>query len=142
MEESFEDMLNNIEEIPIPPGISQSIIVRIMELCGVEYEVKTDEILDKEYPVIFGDKESIEKAKKYFVLFTEVKLALRDIARLTRRFKSTVKLYTNDEELKKVIGILLNDIVNGDKIELINEKPDTNDFELINICGKDVFVFV
>ncbi|ABR56782.1 hypothetical protein [Methanococcus aeolicus] len=142
MEESFDDILNNVEEIPILPGISQSIIVRIMELCGVEYEVKTDEVLDKEYPVIFGDKENIEKAKKYFILFTEVKLALRDIARLTRKFNSPVKLYSDDEELKNVIGTLLNDVVNGDKIKLINEKLDTEDFELINICGKDIFVFV
>jgi len=141
--DEIDNLLDNIVEIPIPPGISQSILVRIMELCNVQYEVKNDEIMQKEYPVIFGEKENIEKAKKYFILFTEAKLALRDIGRLIRRFKANkVKLYCEDATLNNVINILLNDIPNGDKIEVSSEKIENEDFEEISICGKPVLVFV
>ncbi|AEH06807.1 hypothetical protein [Methanothermococcus okinawensis] len=140
-----DDNFNNTSnrtELPIPPGIPQSIIIRVIETCGVNYEIKKDELFDKEYPVLYGDKDNIENAKSYLILFTEAKLALRDIARLARRFKKEVKVYTNDEDLKHAIELVLNDITNKDKIEILNEKLDSEDFETINICGKTLYVFV
>ncbi|WP_421078489.1 hypothetical protein Mjas_04085 [Methanothermococcus sp. Ax23] len=139
---NFDDVLNNIVEIPLPPGIPQSVIVRVIETCGVNYEVKKDELFDKEYPVLYGEKENIENAKSYLILFTEAKLALRDIARLARRFKTKVKVYADDEDLKPVIELISNDITNKDKIEILDEKLDSEDFETIDVCGKTVYIFV
>jgi len=55
---------DNVVEIPIPPGIPQSVIVRVMETCGVDYQIKKDPVLDREYPVLSGYPEQIEDAKK------------------------------------------------------------------------------
>jgi hypothetical protein len=138
----YDSMLENIEEIQIPPGIPQSIIVRVIETCGVNYEIKKDELFDREYPILYGEKENIENAKKYFILLTEAKLALRDIARLARRFKTKVRVYSEDEELNYILGLVSDDITNKDKIEIINHKLDSEDFEIINICGKSVYIYV
>ncbi|WP_040682814.1 hypothetical protein [Methanothermococcus thermolithotrophicus] len=133
----------NIEivELPLPPGIPQSIIARLLDICNIEYEVKKDEILDKEYPILYGSPENIENAKKFIILFTETRLALRDIARLARRFKTTANLYTEDDELKYVLGIVANDVTNKDKIEILDSKPE-GEFETIKICDKDLHVHI
>ncbi len=141
-DDNYSEILEDIVELQIPPGIPQSIIVRIIEACGVNYDVKKDELFNKEYPIIYGNKENIENAKKYFILFTETKLALRDIARLARRFKTSVKLYTDDEDLRYALGLISNDITNKDKIEILEEKLESEDFETIDICGKTVYVYV
>ena len=142
MDNNYSDILDNIAEIQIPPGIPQSIIVRVIETCGVNYEVKKDELFDREYPILYGEKENIENAKRYFILFTEAKLALRDIARLARRFKTKVKIYAEDDDLRYVIGLVSNDITNRDKIEVLEEKLESEDFETIDICGKTVYIYV
>jgi len=142
MDDNYSDILDNISEIQIPPGIPQSIVVRVIETCGVNYEVKKDELFDKEYPILYGEKENIENAKRYFILFTEAKLALRDIARLARRFKTKVKIYAEDDDLRYVIGLVSNDITNRDKIEVLEEKLESEDFETIDICGKTVYIYV
>ena len=142
MDDNYSDILDNISEIQIPPGIPQSIVVRVIETCGVNYEVKKDELFDKEYPILYGEKENIENAKRYFILFTEAKLALRDIARLARRFKTKVKIYAEDDDLRYVIGLVSNDITNRDKIEVLDEKLESEDFETIDICGKTVYIYV
>lgn len=141
-DDNYSEILEDIVELQIPPGIPQSIIVRIIEACGVNYDVKKDELFNKEYPIIYGKKENIENAKKYFILFTETKLALRDIARLARRFKTSVKLYSDDEDLRYALGLISNDITNKDKIEILEEKLESEDFETIDICGKTVYVYV
>ncbi len=143
----------NILEIQIPPGIPQSIVVRVIETCGVNYEIKKDELFDREYPIIYGDKKNIENAKRYFILFTEAKLALRDIARLARKFKTKAELYTDDEELRYILELVSNDITNKDRIKILDRPKgfgDSNnsnnlkskDFETIDICGKTVYVYV
>jgi hypothetical protein len=142
MDNNYSDILDNIAEIQIPPGIPQSIIVRVIETCGVNYEVKKDELFDREYPILYGEKENIENAKRYFILFTEAKLALRDIARLARRFKTKVKIYAEDDDLRYVVGLVSNDITNRDKIEVLEEKLESEDFETIDICGKTVYIYV
>ena len=142
MDNNYSDILDNIAEIQIPPGIPQSIIARVIETCGVNYEVKKDELFDREYPILYGEKENIENAKRYFILFTEAKLALRDIARLARRFKTKVKIYAEDDDLRYVIGLVSNDITNRDKIEVLDEKLESEDFETIDICGKTVYIYV
>ena len=142
MDDNYSDILDNISEIQIPPGIPQSIVVRVIETCGVNYEVKKDELFDKEYPILYGEKENIENAKRYFIVFTEAKLALRDIARLARRFKTKVKIYAEDDDLRYVIGLVSNDITNRDKIEVLDEKLESEDFETIDICGKTVYIYV
>jgi hypothetical protein len=142
MDDNYSDILDNISEIQIPPGIPQSIVVRVIETCGVNYEVKKDELFDKEYPILYGEKENIENAKRYFIVFTEAKLALRDIARLARRFKTKVKIYAEDDDLRYVIGLVSNDITNRDKIEVLEEKLESEDFETIDICGKTVYIYV
>ena len=142
MDDNYSDILDNISEIQIPPGIPQSIVVRVIETCGVNYEVKKDELFDREYPILYGEKENIENAKRYFILFTEAKLALRDIARLARRFKTKVKIYAEDDDLRYVIGLVSNDITNRDKIEVLDEKLESEDFETIDICGKTVYIYV
>ena len=142
MDDNYSDILDNISEIQIPPGIPQSIVVRVIETCGVNYEVKKDELFDREYPILYGEKENIENAKRYFILFTEAKLALRDIARLARRFKTKVKIYAEDDDLRYVIGLVSNDITNRDKIEVLEEKLESEDFETIDICGKTVYIYV
>jgi len=68
-------------------------------------------------------------------------LALRDIARLARRFKTTANLYTEDDELKYVLGIVANDVTNKDKIEILDSKPE-GEFETIKICDKDLHVHI
>ena len=142
MDDNYSDILDNISEIQIPPGIPQSIVVRVIETCGVNYEVKKDELFDKEYPILYGEKENIENAKRYFIVFTEAKLALRDIARLARRFKTKVKIYAEDDDLRYVVGLVSNDITNRDKIEVLEEKLESEDFETIDICGKTVYIYV
>ena len=142
MDNNYSDILDNIAEIQIPPGIPQSIIARVIETCGVNYEVKKDELFDKEYPILYGEKENIENAKRYFIVFTEAKLALRDIARLARRFKTKVKIYAEDDDLRYVVGLVSNDITNRDKIEVLEEKLESDDFETIDICGKTVYIYV
>ena len=87
-------------------------------------------------------KENIENAKRYFIVFTEAKLALRDIARLARRFKTKVKIYAEDDDLRYVVGLVSNDITNRDKIEVLDEKLESEDFETIDICGKTVYIYV
>ena len=142
MDDNYSDILDNIAEIQIPPGIPQSIIARVIETCGVNYEVKKDELFDREYPILYGEKENIENAKRYFIVFTEAKLALRDIARLARRFKTKVKIYAEDDDLRYVMGLVSNDITNRDKIEVLEEKLESEDFETIDICGKTVYIYV
>lgn len=139
--ETLENENIEIVELPLPPGIPQSIIARLLDICNIEYEVKKDEILDKEYPILYGNPENIENAKKFIILFTETRLALRDIARLARRFKTTAKLYTEDDELKYVLGIVANDVTNKDKIEILDNRPD-GEFETVKICDKDLYVHI
>ncbi|MDK2790088.1 MAG: hypothetical protein PWP15_595 [Methanothermococcus sp.] len=139
--ETLENENIEIVELPLPPGIPQSIIARLLDICNIEYEVKKDEILDKEYPILYGSPENIENAKKFIILFTETRLALRDIARLARRFKTTANLYTEDDELKYVLGIVANDVTNKDKIEILDSKPE-GEFETIKICDKDLHVHI
>ncbi|HIQ32175.1 MAG TPA: hypothetical protein EYH55_01665 [Methanothermococcus okinawensis] len=129
-------------EIVIPPGIPQSVIYRVMEICGVDFQVKKDPILDREYPVLSGYPEQIEEAKRYLKLFTEAKLALRDIATLARRYKTVAKVYTEDEELSHVLSIAYQDMANKKWIEICREKPSDGEYEILEICGKKVFVYV
>ncbi|HID47249.1 MAG TPA: hypothetical protein EYH15_02695 [Methanothermococcus okinawensis] len=129
-------------EIVIPPGIPQSVIYRVMEICGVNYQIKKDPVLDREYSVLSGYPEQIEEAKKYLKLFTEAKLALRDISRLARRYKTLAKLYTEDEELRGILSVASQDIANREWIEVCKEKPLDGEYETLEICGKKVYVYV
>ena len=130
-------------EIPIPPGIPQSVIFRVMEICGVDYRIKNDPMLNRECPVLSGYPEQIEDAKRYLKLFTEVKLALRDIALLGRRFKTVGKIYTEDEELRYILSIASQDIANRKWIEICKEKPLNNrEYETLTVCGKRIYVYV
>ena len=129
-------------EIPIPPGIPQSVIFRVMETCGVDYLIKKDPVLDREFPVLSGYPEQIEDAKRYLKLFTEIKLALRDIALLGRRYKTVAKIYTEDEELRHILNIASQDIANRDWIEVLGEEPPKGECETLEICGKKVYIYV
>jgi len=133
---------DNIVEIPIPPGIPQSIIFRVVETCGVDYRIKRDPVLNMEYPVLSGYPEQIEDAKRYLKLFTEVKLVLRDIALLGRRYKTVAKIYTEDEELRHILSIVSQDIANRNWIELCEEKPISGECETLEICEKKVYIYV
>ena len=133
---------DNVVEIPIPPGIPQSVIVRVMETCGVDYQIKKDPVLDREYPVLSGYPEQIEDAKKYLKLFTEVKLALRDIALLGRRYRTVSKIYTEDKELRHILSVASQDIANREWIEVCEEKPTDGECETLEICGKKVYIYV
>ncbi|HIP15575.1 MAG TPA: hypothetical protein EYG77_00020, partial [Methanothermococcus okinawensis] len=127
---------------PIPPGIPQSIIFRVVETCGVDYRIKRDPVLNREYPILSGYPEQIEDAKRYLKLFTEVKLVLRDIALLGRRYKTVAKIYTEDEELRHILSIVSQDIANRNWIELCEEKPISGECETLEICEKKVYIYV
>ncbi|ACV24223.1 hypothetical protein [Methanocaldococcus fervens] len=127
------------KEIPIPPGLPQSIIARLIELCNVKFDLREDELYNVKYPVLIGKEENLKEAKKYLNLITEAKLALRDIAKLARKFKVKAKIYTDDEDLKYILDILKNDIANKDYIEIVEEMPE-GDKEVIEIGDKKVYV--
>ena len=142
--ESYEEIpLDDTVELPIKPGIPQSIIVRVMEICGVEYKLKDANMLDNKYPVLCGSRENIENAKEYLKLFTEVRLLLRDIARLARRFNTVAKIYTEDDDLKYIMEIVSQDVTNRDKLEILDKVPESKeDCETLDLCGKKIYVYV
>ncbi|MBW9222482.1 hypothetical protein KKP97_05495 [Methanothermococcus sp. SCGC AD-155-C09] len=142
--ESYKEIpLDDIVELPIKPGIPQSILVRVMEICGVEYKLKDANMLDNKYPVLYGSRENIENAKEYLKLFTEVRLLLRDIARLARRFNTVAKIYTEDDDLKYIMEIISQDVTNRDKLEILDKVPESNeDCETLDLCGKKIYVYV
>ena len=142
--ESYEEIpLDDTVELPIKPGIPQSIIVRVMEICGVEYKLKDANMFDNKYPVLYGSRENIENAKEYLKLFTEVRLLLRDIARLARRFNTVAKIYTEDDDLKYIMGIVSQDVTNRDKLEILDKVPESKeDCETLDLCEKKIYVYV
>ncbi|HIP16994.1 MAG TPA: hypothetical protein EYG76_01650 [Methanothermococcus okinawensis] len=142
--ESYEGVsLDDTVELPIKPGIPQSVIVRVMEICGVEYKLKDTNMLDNKYPVLYGSRENIENAKKYLKLFTESKLVLRDIARLARRFNTVAKIYTEDDDLKYIMEIVSQNVTNRDKLKILEKVPESNeDCETLDLCGKKIYVYV
>ncbi len=127
------------KELVLPPGLPQSIIARLIELCDVKFDVREDEFYNVKYPVLIGKEEQLKKAKEYLKLLTEAKLALRDIARLARKFKVKAKVYTDDEELKYILNVLSNDIANRDYIEIVEEMPE-GEKEVIEILDKKIYV--
>jgi len=127
------------KEIPIPPGLPQSIIARLVEMCNVKFDLREDEIYNVKYPVLVGKEENLKEAKKYLELITETKLALRDIARLARKFMVKAKIYTDDENLKYILDVLSNDVANRDYIEVVDEMPE-GDKEVIEIKDKKIYV--
>ncbi|EHP87078.1 hypothetical protein [Methanotorris formicicus] len=137
----MEDMDNQIIEMPIPPGLPQSIIARLLEMCNVKFDIRTDEIHDVKYPVLCGTLEDLKIAKEYLELTTETKLALREIARLARKFKTKVKLYTNDDEYKYILEIIANDIANKDKIEVVEKEPE-GEYETVKVLDKEIKVYI
>lgn len=137
--------VNDIKEFKIPPGIPLSIIQRLCESCGVGYDVRKDELFDKEYPVIYGSPENIENAKKYLILFTECRLSLRDIARLLRKHNiDKIYLYTDDEDLKYALSVSLKDVLFNDRMEIVDGKDilENKNYEKIEICGKPLYIII
>ncbi|ABO35514.1 conserved archael hypothetical protein [Methanococcus maripaludis C5] len=130
-----------IIEVPLPPGLPQSIIGRLSCVCDIGYEIKKDEMRDKEYPVITGTQEQIDYVKDYIFLFTELKLALREISRLARRFKTDVKLFTEDEELQYVLGFAVQDVSGRDRFEIVVEKPE-GEGEKIVVLEREFYVYI
>ena len=127
------------KEIPVPPGLPQSIIARLVELCNVKFDIREDEMYDVKYPVLIGKEEDLEEAKKYLCIITEAKLVLRDIARLAKKFKVKAKIYTDDENLRYILDVLSNDIANKNYIEIVDEMPE-GDKEVIEIGDKKIYV--
>ena len=56
---------NQIVAMPIPPGLPQSIIIRLLEICNVRFDLRKDEIHDIKYPVLCGTLEDLKIAKEY-----------------------------------------------------------------------------
>jgi hypothetical protein len=127
------------KEIPVPPGLPQSIIARLVELCNVKFDIREDEMYNVKYPVLVGKEKDLEEARKYLELITEAKLALRDIARLARKFKVKAKIYTDDENLRYILDVLSNDVANRNYIEVVDEMPE-GDKEVIEIKDKKIYV--
>ncbi|ADC69394.1 conserved hypothetical protein [Methanocaldococcus sp. FS406-22] len=127
------------KEIPIPPGLPQSIIARLLEICNVKFDIREDEVYNVKYPVLIGKEKDLEEAKKYLELITESKLALRDIARLARRFKVKAKIYTDDEDFRYILDVLSSDIANKDYIEVVEDMPE-GEKEVIEIGNKKIYV--
>ncbi|ABR55305.1 conserved archael hypothetical protein [Methanococcus vannielii SB] len=140
-ERNFENENIDIIEIPLPPGIPQSVIGRLSCINGIGYEIRKNEMMDKEYPVITGTKEQIDYVKEYMALFTELKLALRDISRLARRFKTEVKLYCEEEELRYILSFAVSDVSGKERFFVLDEKPE-GEYEKIVILDKEIFVYI
>ena len=132
---------NQIVEMPIPPGLPQSIIIRLLEICNVRFDLRKDEIHDIKYPVLCGTLEDLKIAKEYLELVTETKLALREIARLARKFKTKVKLYTNDNEYRYILEIIANDIASKDRIEVVEEEVE-GECEVVKVLDKEIKVYI
>ncbi|MBA2868990.1 hypothetical protein [Methanococcus maripaludis] len=130
-----------IIEVPLPPGLPQSVIGRLTCVCDIGYEIKKDEMMDKEYPIIKGTQEQIDYVKDYIFLFTELKLALREISRLARRHKMDVKLFTDDDELQYVLGFAVQDVSGRDRFEVLMEKPE-GEGEKIVILEREFYVYL
>ncbi|NPA63294.1 MAG: hypothetical protein GXN95_07095 [Methanococci archaeon] len=128
------------KEIIIPPGLPQSVIARLVEICNVKFDVREDELYNVKYPVLIGKEKDLEEAKKYLQLITEAKLALRDIARLARKYNIKAKVYAEDENLRYILNELKNDIANRNFIEIVEEKPE--DSEVVNVADKKIYVGV
>ncbi|ENN95881.1 hypothetical protein J422_05414 [Methanocaldococcus villosus KIN24-T80] len=124
-------------ELKLPPGLPQSIIARVIEFCNVNYDIREDPALGVKYPVLIGDEESLEKAKEYLKLITELKLALRDIARLARKHKIKAKVYAEDENIRELLKIIKNDIANREFVEVVDEKIEG---EVIEVLDKKLIV--
>uniref|UniRef100_A9A6L0 Uncharacterized protein n=1 Tax=Methanococcus maripaludis (strain C6 / ATCC BAA-1332) TaxID=444158 RepID=A9A6L0_METM6 len=139
--ENINEESEQLIEVPLPPGLPQSIVGRLSCVCDVAYEIKKDELMDKEYPIIKGTKEQIDYVRDYIFLFTELKLALREISRLARRFKTDVKLFTEDEELQYVLGFAVQDVSGRDRFEIIVEKPE-EEGEKIVVLEREFYVYL
>jgi len=140
-DKNLENENQEIIEIPLPPGLPQSIVGRLTCVCDIGYEIRRNELMDKEYPVLTGTKEQIEYVKDYMNLFTELKLALRDVSRLARRFKTDVKLYAEEDELRYILSFAVCDVSGKSRLEVIEEKPE-GDFEKIVVLDKEIFVYI
>ncbi len=123
------------EELILPPGIPESVIARVVEICNLRYEPREEPLA----MVLIGKKENLEKAKKYLALITELKLFLRDLARLSKKHNIKSHIYTDDNEVRYLLEKIINDIANSEYIEIANELPD--EYEVINILDKKIYVF-
>ncbi|MCS3900947.1 hypothetical protein [Methanococcus voltae] len=136
--------LNNPEfeviEVKIPAGLPQSVIGRMLSNYDVQHEIKKDEITQQEYPVLFGFKKNVEEAMEHVVLYTEMRLALRDIARLSKLHKIPVKLYSKDETVNHILTVAIQDCLKAD-IEIVNEELE-QEFEVIQVLDNDIQVYI
>ncbi|MBA2862243.1 hypothetical protein [Methanococcus maripaludis] len=139
--ENENENSEQVIEVPLPPGLPQSVIGRLACVCNIGYEIKKDEMMDREYPVITGTQEQLDYVKDYIFLFTELKLTLREISRLARRFKTDVKLYTDDDELQYVLGFAVQDVSGRDRFEIIMERPE-GEGEKIVVLEREFFVYL
>ncbi|WP_423793174.1 hypothetical protein ACPB8Q_02885 [Methanocaldococcus indicus] len=127
------------KELIIPPGIPESVIARVVEMCNVRFDVKEDEINNTKYMVLVGKEENLEKAKKLLSIITELKLLLRDLARMGRRHKLKVNIYVDDENIRYILSKIINDVANKEYLNLAEELPD--DYEIIKIKDIPIYVF-
>ncbi|MBP2172902.1 hypothetical protein [Methanococcus voltae] len=130
----------DIIEVKIPAGLPQSVIGRLLSNYEVQHEVKKDEITQQEYPVLFGFKKNVEEAMANVVLYTEMRFALRDIARLSKFHKIPVKLYSKDENVQHILSVAIQDCLKAD-IEIINTELD-QESEIIKVLDNEIYVYI
>ncbi|ADG12741.1 hypothetical protein [Methanocaldococcus infernus] len=119
------------EKFILPPGIPSSVIARVTQLFNVRYE--------SEPPSLIGKREEIEKAKEFIKKLLEAKMFLKDIGKLAKRHKVKAKIYCEDDELRNLLKIAVQDIVFREYLEILDEKIEG---EKIKFLDKEVIISV